>query len=62
VKRNGRVVATLRRGFVSASGQMRIAFVWRAPARGGGSFRHCVRAVDRAGNASAPSCAAITLR
>ena len=62
VQRNGRVVTSLKRGFVSASESVRVGLTWRAPAASGGTYRQCVRAFDRAGNASAQSCARISLR
>lgn len=55
-----KVVATIKR-----SGYVRGATVstpWKAPARAAGAYRHCVRATDRAGNASAVSCAKLVLR
>ena len=63
VQRNGRVVATIaKNGFVPASGQTRVVSAWKAPANATGSYQHCVRATDRAGNASAVSCAKVILR
>ena len=61
VKRNGRVVASLKRGYVAASGPTTVSLSWKAPANGGGSYQQCVRAFDRAGNSSAQSCARIVL-
>jgi subtilisin family serine protease len=61
VKRNGRVIATLQKGFVSARGRKTVSLVWKAPANGRGSYQHCVRATDRAGNDSAISCARVVL-
>jgi subtilisin family serine protease len=62
VKRDGRVVATLSNGFVKASGSARVALAWKAPKAIRGSHQHCVRAIDRAGNASPLSCAKLVLR
>ena len=63
VKRNGRVVATLSRsGFVAAPGLTTVTLAWKAPAKAAGSYQHCVRATDRAGNTSAVSCAKVALR
>ncbi len=62
VKRNGRTIANLRRAFAHASGATTLALTWKAPADAKGNYQHCVRAYDRAGNASAPSCAKIVLK
>jgi len=62
VKRQGRVVATLRKKFVSASGPATVAFTWKAPPNGKGTYRQCVAATDRAGNASPLSCARVVVR
>lgn len=62
VKLGGRTIATIeRKGFVSASSPRTIAVVWKAPANARGAYRHCVRAVDRAGNSSPLSCAKVVL-
>jgi subtilisin family serine protease len=62
VKLNGRVVATLRKGFMKAARPTTIAIGWKAPAQAKGAYRHCVQAFDRAGNKSAVSCARIRLK
>ncbi len=62
VKRNGRTIANLQRGFVRATGAATVALAWKAPADATGKYQHCVRAYDRAGNASQPSCAKIVLK
>ena len=63
VKRGGRVIATMKRkGFVAASGPTSVSALWKAPATAKGSYTHCVRATDRSGNVSAPSCARIRLK
>ncbi len=62
VKRGSRTIATIRRsGIVSATQPKTVATAWKAPAKGG-VYRHCVRVADRAGNASAISCARLVLR
>ncbi len=62
VKQGRKTVATIRRGgFVSASGSRTVATLWKAPAKAAGAYQHCVRATDRAGNASALSCAKVVL-
>lgn len=62
VKRNGRTVASLKRGFAAISGPTSVALAWKAPAEAQGSYQHCVTAFDRAGNSSPPSCAKIVVR
>jgi subtilisin family serine protease len=62
VKRNGRMVATLERGFVSISGSARLSLTWKAPKTARGAYQHCVRASDRANNTSPRSCAKLVLR
>ncbi len=63
VKRNGRVVATIaRNGFIAASGMTRVVSAWKAPANATGSYQHCVRATDRAGNVSPLTCAKVVLK
>jgi len=59
IKRNGKVIATLRSSFASPK---TFSTGWKAPNSAAGSFQHCVRATDQAGNASKQSCAKITLR
>jgi subtilisin family serine protease len=62
VKRNGRTVSSLRRGFMSISGPTSVALAWKAPTEAVGSYVHCVTAFDRAGNSSAQSCAKLVIR
>jgi subtilisin family serine protease len=62
VKRNGRVVATMQKGFVKAAGQTTIVIGWKVPSAAKGAYQHCVQAIDRAGNKSAVTCARIRLR
>jgi subtilisin family serine protease len=62
VKRNARVVKTLRKRYVSARGETTVTVFWNAPAQAKGAYRHCVRAIDRSGNASPVSCAKVVLR
>jgi subtilisin family serine protease len=62
VKRNGRIVKTLRRDGLRASSPKRFWVAWSAPAKPVGSYQHCVTAVDAGGNRSAASCAEVSLR
>ena len=63
VKKNGKVVKTLRRpGSVVATSPKTVATPWTAPVKPKGRFQHCAVAVDAAGNRSAESCARIVLR
>jgi subtilisin family serine protease len=63
IKLGGRTVATIKHnGIVSASKPKTVATPWKVPARASGSYRHCVRATDRAGNSSAASCAKLVLK
>jgi subtilisin family serine protease len=62
VKRNGRVVASPKRDYVKASGATTVALTWKAPASSAGSYQHCIRVIDRAGNSSPQSCARIVLK
>jgi subtilisin family serine protease len=48
--------------FTSASRPKTVAVAWKAPASAVGAYQHCVRAVDRAGNSSAASCARVVLK
>jgi hypothetical protein len=59
VFRGTKVLATLTSTFTKSTS---FALSWRAPAKLTGTIKHCVKAVDRAGNASAQSCARLTLR
>jgi len=36
--------------------------IWKVPANAKGAYRHCVRAIDRAGNSSPLSCAKVVVR
>jgi len=62
VKRNGRTIANLKRGFMSASSPTTVSFAWKAPADGSGTYLHCIQAYDRAGNSSAQSCAKVVVK
>jgi subtilisin family serine protease len=64
VKRGSATIATIRgTGFVRAAGAKTISTTWAVPAKAGtGSYRHCLRATDRAGNTSPLSCARLVLR
>ena len=63
VKRDSKTVATIKgKGFVSASSPRTIAVVWKVPVNAKGAYRHCVRAIDRAGNSSPVNCAKVVLR
>jgi subtilisin family serine protease len=63
IKLGRKTVATIKRGgFVSASSPKTVATPWKVPARATGSYQHCVRAVDPAGNSSAASCAKLVVK
>jgi subtilisin family serine protease len=62
IRRNGRVIATLRSPFASAFRPRTFSVGWRASARAVGALQHCVQAEDAAGNKSTRSCAGLTLR
>ena len=63
VKRNGKVVKTVRRaGSVFATSPKTVVTPWKAPAKPNGSFQHCAVAVDAAGNRSPESCAKVSLK
>jgi hypothetical protein len=63
IKLGRKTVATIKRGgFVSASSSRTVVTRWKVPAKASGAYQHCVRAVDRAGNASATSCARLVLK
>ena len=63
VRLGRRTVATLARaGFVSAAGSKTVVTPWKVPADAAGSYRHCVRVKDRAGNPSPLSCAKLVIR
>ncbi|HEU5206601.1 MAG TPA: S8 family serine peptidase [Gaiellaceae bacterium] len=60
IKLHGRVVARLKPVWFSTAVRARtVAVRWKVPAGASGTYQHCVRAVDRAGNATARSCARI---
>jgi subtilisin family serine protease len=48
--------------FRSATRDRTVAIAWKVPAAAMGTYQHCVRAVDRAGNKTAPSCALIKVK
>jgi subtilisin family serine protease len=63
VKLGSKTVATIKgKGFVSAPSPRPIAVVWKVPANAKGAYRHCVRAIDRAGNSSPVSCAKVVVK
>jgi hypothetical protein len=62
IKLGRKTVATIKRGgYVSAARPKTVATPWKVPVRASGSYQHCVRAIDRAGNASPSSCARLVL-
>jgi subtilisin family serine protease len=61
VKRNGRVVASMRKS-VNATSAKQFWAPWKAPLKPAGSYQHCVAATDAAGNKSPVSCAKIVLK
>ena len=63
IKLGRKVVARLKPVWFSAAATSKtVAVAWKAPASATGAYQHCVRAVDRAGNSSAPSCARVVLK
>jgi subtilisin family serine protease len=63
VKLHGKVVARLKQVWFSAAARGRtVSVAWKVPAGATGLYQHCVRAVDRAGNATSQSCARIALK
>jgi subtilisin family serine protease len=62
VLRGTKVVARLSSPFTAAATATEITVAWHAPARLTGTLRHCVTAVDKAGNASTASCAQLVVR
>jgi subtilisin family serine protease len=57
----GKTIATIDRGgFRRAASPTVVATPWNAPVRPG-TYRHCVRATDRAGNSSTTSCATVVV-
>ena len=63
IKLGRKVVARLKPVWFSAAARSKtIAVAWKAPASATGAYQHCARAVDRAGNSSAASCARVILK
>ena len=63
IKLGRKVVARSSRcGSSSAARSKTVAVAWKAPKTATGAYQHCVRAVDRAGNSSAASCARVVLK
>jgi subtilisin family serine protease len=63
IKLGRRTVARIERGgYFSASSPKTVVTRWKVPTKASGAYQHCVRAVDRAGNASTPSCARLVLK
>jgi hypothetical protein len=62
VVRAGRTIATMRSGFQQTARGERHFFLWRAPNSIRGKLSHCIKAFDRAGNASVRRCATLTVR
>ena len=62
IKLGRKTVATIKRGgYVSAARPKTVATPWKVPVRASGSYQHCVRAIDRARNSSAESCASLVV-
>jgi subtilisin family serine protease len=63
VKLHGKVVARLKQvWFSSAARAKTVSVAWEVPATAAGQYQHCARAVDRAGNTTAASCARIAIK
>jgi subtilisin family serine protease len=63
VKLRGKVVARFKRVWFSSAARGRtVAIAWKVPPSASGTYRHCVRAIDRAGNRTAPSCARVSVK
>ena len=63
IKLGRKVIARLKPVWFSAAARSKtVAVAWKAPKTASGAYQHCVRAVDRAGNSSAASCARIVLK
>lgn len=63
IKLGRRTIARLEpMWFASAASPKTVAVAWKVPASAAGAYQHCVRAVDRAGNSSAQSCARIAIK
>jgi subtilase family protein len=62
VRRNGRTITTVRGSFTAIRPSAVYSLAWKAPSRKtAGAYSFCVRLVDRGGNQSPQSCAAISL-
>jgi hypothetical protein len=59
---NGRVLGTIRAPFMDGANGRVFSISWRVPRGAAGRLKHCVRAWDRAGNASSRSCATLVRR
>ena len=62
VFRNGILIATLDSPFAAAKTPKTFSTGWPAPKSAKGVFKHCSKALDKAGNASSTSCAPVVLR
>lgn len=61
VKTATKTLATISVGFTKTDPVKTYFVNWRAPARLTGTIKHCLQAFDRTGNASAVSCAKLTI-
>jgi subtilisin family serine protease len=62
VKLHGKVVARFKQVWFSSAARGRtVGTAWKVPATASGTYQHCVRAIDRAGNKTAPSCARVRI-
>jgi subtilisin family serine protease len=61
VLRGLRVIATVQSRFAPARTPTSFALSWNAPPKAAGALQHCVTAIDKAGNSSPRSCAALVL-
>jgi hypothetical protein len=63
VKLHGKVVARFKQVWFSSAARGRtVGVAWKVPPTASGTYQHCVRAVDRAGNKTPPSCARIQVK
>lgn len=65
IKRGRKVIARLKPVWFSSATQGKsVAVAWKAPTSPSASaaYQHCVRAIDKAGNSSAASCARVVLK
>src|SRR5439155_4115084 len=62
VFRNGQLIATLQSKFAAAKAPRTFVTGWKSPKKAKGVFKHCSKAIDKAGNTSGTSCAPIALR